>query len=273
MNLKIDKKLLKDLNNIAEMEYSTPETVLIRGLIIYVKYAHGLNLAGSFKGKERIKNAEKYIENLAETYGTNTNEIVFGCIDAYRAKVMGKTVNERFETSGRNEIYLFIDDPYMGSKLFTHKKEYRANNLQEIMKLKREQDRIESEEILENFIENARIMLSQSEQELKQMESYYRNTNDKYTKITNEHRLLSVTEVFKLTAQKRISHNYKLENKRRELAELSVIVTKLNKELEYKKDEISNLKRDINEMKTYFDLEEIPVWTLKDEYKPKKNKY
>lgn len=266
MNLKINKQLLNDLNNIAEMEYSTTEAVLIRGLILYAKYAQGLNLTGYFKGEEGIKGAEKYIEDLAATYCTDTNEIVFACIDAYRAKVIGETIEQRFESSGRDEIYLFVEDPFRGNILCTYSKENNTNEFRKIMALKREEDKIEREETLKGFIENAKEKLSQAEKELKQLEKDYEKANSDYTKVSNEHRILSVTEIFKFTAEQRMDHKNKLENKKGKLSQIAVKTTMLGQELESKRHEVIEIKNDINTMNSYFNFDEVPIWKAKGKY-------
>lgn len=269
MNLKIDKQLLNDLNDIADMEYSTPEGILIRGLIIYVKYAQRIDLTGSFKGKKGIEAAEKYIEELSKISGQDINEIVFGCIDAYRAKVICKTPVKRIELSRRDEIYLFIDDPYRGSLLCLYSKENNTNKLTEIMELQREKDKIERENTLNLFIENAREKLKLAEKELKQLESAYQKSNSEYTKIANEHQILSMTEILKFTARQRIEHKKNSENKKRELGEIARKTTNLSDDLNKKKYEVIEIKDDISTMNSYFNFDEIPIWKAKGKYSPK----
>ena len=259
MNLKVSKDLKRDLEQIAEQEFSTPEGVLRRGLIIYLMYLKHIDISQTLKGKKGIEEAEQIIINLSEEYNNSIDDIIFACIDAYRCKVIGMSIDDRLSLSNREYIYLFIDDFMRGKILGIYKEEYKSIELSRAFAIEREKNRIEQEKELELCIEGARNKLKSLESELKIKNADYTKANMKYTEVAATYSVLKATSIIKLTAKQRMDHKDKLENKEAEFQRMSLNVSRLMSEVEKIKKDIDSISCDIGCMNGIKSNEDINI--------------
>lgn len=259
MNLKVSKDLKRDLEQIAEQEFSTPEGVLRRGLIIYLMYLKHTDISQTLKGKKGIEEAEQIIINLSEEYNNSIDDIIFACIDAYRCKVIGMSIDDRLSLSNREYIYLFIDDFMRGKILGIYKEEYKSIELSRAFAIEREKNRIEQEKELELCIEGARNKLKSLESELKIKNADYTKANMKYTEVAATYSVLKATSIIKLTAKQRMDHKDKLENKEAEFQRMSLNVSRLMSEVEKIKKDIDSISCDIGCMNGIKSNEDINI--------------
>lgn len=259
MNLKISKDLKRDLEQIAEQEFSTPEGVLRRGLIIYLMYLKHIDISQTLKGKKGIEEAEQIIINLSEEYKNSIDDIIFACIDAYRSKVIGMGIDDRLSLSNREYIYIFIDDPYIGKKLGIYKEEYKSSELSKTLAIAKEKFRMEQEKELEQCIEGARNKLKSLESELKIKNAEYTKANIKYTEVAARYSVLRNTSILKLTAKQRIDHKTKLENKEAEFQRMSLEVARLMSKVEKINQDIELISHDIRSMNRMKENEDIEI--------------
>ncbi len=271
IKLKIDKNLKKDLEQIAEDEFSTPEGVLRRGLIVYMKYLKRIDISNALKCKNSMDKVEKFIKELAEEHNASIDDIVFYCIDAYRDKVLNIGLNQRLKLSGRDEVLICIDDFYRGKMIGLYNKEENPQGkLTELLKLKAEEYKIERMEELELYITNAKIKLKKVEGEYEQLKKDCKAANIEYTKITGEYTALKALSIIKLTAKQRLEHKAKLESKRGEFYDISSKTTILEARLESKKSELLETQQDIGYMISCKEKEEIPSSAFIGKYSPTK---
>ena len=259
MNLKVSKDLKRDLEQIAEQEFSTPKGVLRRGLIIYLMYLKHIDISQTLKGKKGIEEAEQIIINLSEEYNNSIDDIIFACIDAYRCKVIGMSIDDRLSLSNREYIYLFIDDFMRGKILGIYKEEYKSIELSRAFAIEREKNRIEQEKELELCIEGARNKLKSLESELKIKNADYTKANMKYTEVAATYSVLKATSIIKLTAKQRMDHKDKLENKEAEFQRMSLNVSRLMSEVEKIKKDIDSISCDIGCMNGIKSNEDINI--------------
>lgn len=259
MNLKISKDLKRNLEEIAEQEFSTPEGVLRRGLIIYLMYLKHIDISQTLKGEKGIEEAEQIIINLSEEYNNLIDDIIFACIDAYRCKVIGMSIDDRLSLSNREYIYVFIDNPMIGRKLGIYKEEYKSIELSRVLAIEKEKNRIEQEKQLELCIEGARNKLKSLESELKTKNAEYIKANMKYTEVAATYSVLKATSIIKLTAKQRIDHKDKLEKKEAEFQRMSLNVSRLISEVEGIKKDIDSISCDIGCMDGMKSNEDINI--------------
>ena len=242
MNLKISKDLKRNLEEIAEQEFSTPEGVLRRGLIIYLMYLKHIDISQTLKGEKGIEEAEQIIINLSEEYNNLIDDIIFACIDAYRCKVIGMSIDDRLSLSNRE-----------------YKEEYKSIELSRVLAIEKEKNRIEQEKQLELCIEGARNKLKSLESELKTKNAEYIKANMKYTEVAATYSVLKATSIIKLTAKQRIDHKDKLEKKEAEFQRMSLNVSRLISEVEGIKKDIDSISCDIGCMDGMKSNEDINI--------------
>lgn len=260
MDFKIDKNLQNDLNNIAESEYSTAEGVLIRGLIIYTKYLKKLDLTGFFKGKKGIEEAEKYIIALSKEYNESINEVVFGCIDAYRAKILGLNLRERLSASGRDDAYMFLDDFFRGPVLSIYNKGYSVNELDKVMKKKYDEIKMGYINEIKGYITAEEKKIEENEKILSEIDKELKQAEAQHATLKLQHEKAKVKSRFSLSPEKILESKRKEEALKKEadkaFSDLEMIranwhhrdskILESMRKISYLKNVLNNFNEDIN---------------------------
>lgn len=270
MNLKVSKDLKRDLEQIAEQEFSTPKGVLRKGLKLFTIHLKKIDISSAIRGEKGIEEAEKYIISLASELNTSTDEIVFGCIDAYRSEVLGMPIKDRLRISNRDRVYIFGNDFYEGPELKVYKKEKSINDyLTELV----EENEMKNQDKVRDFITEAKRQVKVLEQEYSNLEKQKQKYINTRAKMVAEVEVLKATEIFKLDYESRAEYKKKIIKKEHEATEINLLLKNLEEDIKELKNKIFRARGDIEEMKNLFGTSPIQVGKLKDKYNPDTTKY
>lgn len=269
MKLKIDKKIQRDLNEIAENEFCPVETIIKRGLKIFIDYYAHKDISEYLKSNK----VDVVIENYKKELDMTDNELIFAIIEAYRYEILGMSVKERLKLNGNEigtETYVFKDMPIEGKSVYLAIKE---KSLNDYLKEFAEENEMQNQDKVRDFIKEAERQLKVLEQSysiLDKQKQEYVNTR---AKLVAEVRVLKATEIFKLDHKARAEHIRKISKKEHEAATISKPLEDIKENMKGLKNRMFYVKEDIEEMKGLFETSPIQVGKLKDKYNPDPTKY
>lgn len=269
MALRIDRKLQRDLNEIAENEFCPAETIIKRGLKVFIDYHDHKDISEYLKANK----AEEVIKDYKKELDMTDNELIFAIIDAYRHEILGMSVKERLKLNGDevgDEVYVFQNLPIEGKSVYLGVKEKSINDyLSELA----EENEIKNENKVRDFIKEAERQLKVLEQScsiLDKQKQEYVNTR---AKLVAEVRVLKATEIFKLDYKARVEHKKKIAQKEHEAVTIGKPLKDMEENMKGLKNKMFYIKEDIEQMKGLFETSPIQVDKLKDKYNPDPTKY
>ena len=264
MKLKIDKKLQEQLKEIAEMEFCPVETIIKRGLKVFIDYHDHKDISEYLKANK----AEEVIKDYKKELDMTDNELIFAIIEAYRYEILGMSVKERLGNG--NEVYVFKNLPIEGKSVYLG---IREKSISEVLAELAAQNEMENEEKVRAFIEEAKRQLKVLENEHSNLEKQYQQIISTRAKLESEVKLLKATEIFKLDYKSRADHKRKIAAKEKEAVEVMQPIEDIKEEMKKIRNKKFYVNEDIEKMKGLFETEPIQVGKLKDKYNPDPTKY
>ena len=269
MNLKIDKRLRNDLNEIAENEFCPVETIIKRGLKIFIDYYEHKDISEYLKANK----ADVVIDDYKKELDMTDNELIFAIIDSYRHEILGMSIKERLKLNRDEigaEVYVFKDMLIEGKSVYLGVKEKSINDyLGELA----EENEMKNQDKVRDFIKEAERQLKVLEQSysiLDKQKQEYVNTK---AKLVAEVRVLKATEIFKLDYKARAEHKRKIKEKEHEAVMIGKPLKDIEENMKGLKNKMFYVREDIEEMKSLFETSPLQVGKLKDKYNPDTTKY
>lgn len=213
MKLKIDKEMKRTLDNIAEMEFCPVETIIKRGLKIFIDYQEHKDISEYL----RANKAEVVIEDYKKELNMTDSELIFAIIEAYRHEILGISLKERIKLNGGEvgtEAYVFENLPIDGKSVYLAKKDKSFN---EYLAEANARIEMEHEETVKKFIKEAERQLKVLEGEYNILEGKQQEYKNIRIKLVNEVKVLKATELFKFNYKERAEHKRKIEQKEKKL--------------------------------------------------------
>lgn len=218
-------KLEKDLQLIAKREFTTEESIIKKGLKIFLMY----KLRTDYQEFLEEHTLEECIAEAMKQLGMTRDEILFASLDSYKAIVLEIPISER--KIDYDYCYRFITNT-----LAIYKIEKEPTPSQVL-----EQNRIsliqEQESIIDLAISKAQEKLTSKNKEVAEVQAKVSKIESEISKINSKILLLKSKDILTITPSQRA-------NNRRDITQLETKSTTLIKELQELKDELKQIKNE-----------------------------
>ena len=221
----MNKKLHEDLKTIAKGEFTNEESIIKKGLKIFLMY----KLRVDYQIFLEEHTLEECIQEAMKDLGMSEEEVIFASLDTYKAIVLGMSINER--KVDYDYYYKFIPNTLTVYKV--------ENELSwgEVWQEEKAKLIAEQEAIIDNAIANATKMLEAKTIEINEADKVVADISKQLSKINLELTTLKAKSLVTMTPSQRAKN-------KQQITDLQAKSTILLKDLQEAKEVLVQLKNE-----------------------------